>query len=328
MSNAPAFIKSEKPTLVTAKVGNKIFVACQIKGEWHERSGANFGLAKRYLETDLAKLGLSVPSEWEIQDHGDQGSPEAPKAPPVSPLDETGLISPRAKEWLPMFQMAFNLVKAKSGDEDLNQFRKDVDAVLRTAGARPAFEKLPNGQPSLSLAGIKDPTIRAPKAGEGERRIIPGLNGFARDSKGRAYFEEGARVRATPIETFNDFRAIEANGGDVPKRLSKEERQAENKRKHAEKRDKAKAGTSYTKQVWDAGKVLSWYAAENNKDRVFWYKVGVVAMIRHTKQDPRVDFERVVIEGLVKMGLDADAYLAGDAIKLIATATEAKATTK
>src|SRR5690606_28593367 len=90
------------------------------------------------------------------------------KAPPVSPLDETGLISPRAKEWLPMFQMAFNLVKAKSGDEDLNQFRKDVDAVLRTAGARPAFEKLPNGQPSLSLAGIKDPTIRAPKAGRSE----------------------------------------------------------------------------------------------------------------------------------------------------------------
>src|SRR5690606_28977192 len=54
----------------------------------------------------------------------------------------------------------------------------------------------------------------------------------------------------------------------------------------------------------------------------------VVAMIRHTKQDPRVDFERVVIEVLVKMGLYADAYFAGDAIKLIATATEAKATIK
>jgi hypothetical protein len=325
MSQAPAFIKSAKPTLVTAKVGNKIFVACQINGKWHERSGANFGLAKRYLETDLAKLGFSVPSEWEIDDQGDQGSPEAPKAPPVSPLDETGLISPRAKEWLPMFKMAFKLIEAKSGTEDMNQFRKDVDAVLRTIGARPAFERLPNGQPTLSLAGIKDPTIRAPKAGEGERRIIPGLNGFGRDSKGRAYFEEGSRVRATPIETFNDFRAIEANGGEVPKRLSREERRAENKRKHAEKRDKAKPSTSYTKQVWDAGKALSWYAAEKNQDRVFWYKVGVVAMIRNTKQDLRVDFERVVIEGLTNMGLDADSYLANDALKLIAAAIEAKA---
>lgn len=333
--------KATRPVLVTNRVGAVTNVACQVNGTWIEKSGANFGLAKRYLEAELTKLGYRTPSEWTIQDYGVQGAvSETPAPKEISPIDESGLISPKNEIWKSFFTVACHQAKvANPSSKDIGQFRTDVDRILVTLGCRAAFERLPNGAATLTLAGLTDPTVRAPKAGEGERRIIPGLNGFGRDSKGRAYFEEGSRVSATPEETFQEFRAEQVRSTattveevkellarGVPKQeLRREERRLLNKHEHAEKRTKGKSSTEYTKQVYDAGKSLSVMAAEQGKDRVFWYKVGVVAMIRHTKQDPNVAFEKVVTEGLKAAGFNADEFLAGEAMNLIATALAKRA---
>lgn len=337
--------KALRPVIVTNKVGSKTNVACQVNGKWIEKSGANFGLAKRYLEAELTKLGMAIPTEWAIQDHGVQGESKAPKTPkaPAPTMDESGLISPKNEVWVSFFKVACHQAKAANPSaKDIGQFRTDVDRILITLGCRPAFERLPSGAPALTLAGLTDPTVRAPKAGEGERRILPGLNGYGRDSKGRAYFEAGATVSATPEETFQEFRAEQVRAsattaeevkellgkGVDRKDLRREERRLLNKAEHAEKRAKGKASTTYTKQVYDAGKALSVMAADQGKDRVFWYKVGIVAMIRHTKQDPHVDFEKTVSEGLTAAGFNVDAFLKGDALKLVTEALERRAAAK
>lgn len=370
MSNAALNITSN--TLIVSRIGKVTHVACpDNNGNWIEKSGANIGLATKHLTTELRKRGMPIPSEWVVDDRTPTAPaldlvPVAPKAEKVdgpktplltnfkpkaakalapkahtTPVDDAGFIHPTAPQWRTMFEAAVTIVTAKSGIEDIPQFKKDVDALMRTTGATGGFEKLPNGNSALTLAGVKDPTIRPPQAGEGARRVLPGLNGFLRDSAGKAYFEEGAKVRATPMETFKQFRMEQGReaattvegvqallaSGIEKKDLHRSEKKILNKHLHAEARESAKKASAkqeYTKQVWDAGKALSKAAEAAQQNKTFWYKVGIVAMIRHTGQAPRVDFERTVVDGLTSAGYDANAFLAGDALAMIAEALAAK----
>lgn len=308
---------SSLPLLITAKVGTrKIAVACKVGEVWVEKTGANFGLAKSYLETQLTKQGVPIPSEWNVVDYGNRQEQKAPAT-----IGEDGLINPRSKEWLPVFKATYQLVSemyAEQKGQDAwspRQLRNDVDNRLRTIGFHPAFQPLGNGRAALTLAGITDPMVRAPQAGEGERRKFKSINGFERDSQGRAYFEPNSKARATPIETFNDL-----DGGMDRKELRTSERRLLGRQAKGQTRTNKNEKRVLPQRAYQAGKALSKAAGDSGKDRQFWYKVGIVAILRVMNEAPHTQYEAQVCERLQESGYDANEFLANGALKLIATA--------
>lgn len=329
-------VKTSLPLLATSKISDsKVGVACKVGDTWIEKTGANFGLAKSYLEKELTKRGISVPSEWNVVDYTKRQAPA-----PQPPIAENGLISPRAKQWLGAFQATYSLVcemyqdhKGQDGWEP-RQLRDDVDRRLKSIGFHPAFAPLGNGRPALTLAGITDPMVRPPQPGEGDRRKFKGINGFERDSQGRAYFEAGSKARPTQIETFNDFREEEARpsaataeevkalleGGFDRKSLRASERRLLGRKERGQNRKSKPEKRTLPKQAYEAGKALSKAAGNSGKDRVFWYKVGVVAMLRQMGEAPHSSFETHVCERLQENGYNPDEFLANGALTLISNA--------
>lgn len=327
---------SPLPLLATSKISNsKVGVACKVGENWIEKTGANFSLAKGYLENELTKRGIPVPSEWNVVDYTKRQAPA-----PQPPIAEDGLISPRAKEWLPVFNATYNLVQGMYQDQkgqdawNPKQFRDDVDNRLKSIGFHPAFAPLGNGRPALTLAGITDPMVRPPQPGEGDRRKFKGINGYERDSQGRAYFEAGSKARPTKIETFKDFREEEArpsaataeevqallDGGMDRKELRASERRLLGRKERGQNRKSKPEKRTLPKQAYEAGKALSKAALASGKDRTFWYKVGIVATLRTMKEEPHSAYEAQVRERLQENGYDPDEFLANGALKLIATA--------
>jgi hypothetical protein len=196
-----------KPTVWVKQAGPRRFhAACQVNSEWVKVTAGGRPAAVKRLREELTRRNTPLPAEIVVK----EVEPETPAAKPaggptlVVPAPAAvpaakpvtlvgGRVTPltNSESWAKAATAAIALASSLDLPDDpreaIESFRRIVNETMRAAGAIGAYDRQPNGEMWIRLCpGVKDITSRAPRPGDGDKRVLKDINGFATDSTGES----------------------------------------------------------------------------------------------------------------------------------------------
>jgi hypothetical protein len=218
IANVTSLTPAAKPVPATAPVvwvaqqgPRRFHAAVKVQDEWVKVTAGGRPAAVKRLREELSRRGTPLPAEVTVR----EVEPEVPAPasapvlvvpPPAAPAVKPTVPAPAPKpvpalvggrvtpltdkaRWAEAataaIAMASSLDLPDDPREAVESFRRTVDETLKAAGYVGAYQRLPNGELWIRLCrNVYDPTSRAPRAGDGARRISKDINGMPVDSAG------------------------------------------------------------------------------------------------------------------------------------------------
>jgi hypothetical protein len=204
--------KPVPPVVWVKQAGPRRFhAACKVQDEWCKVTAGGRPAAVKALRGELSRRGTPLPAEVTVKEVAPEtattpaGGPTL-VIPPVTPAPGPVLVTPTtpsvpgggrvtplidregySKAAAAAIALAASLDLPADPREAIEKFRQIVNETCRAANFVGPYDRLPNGEMWLRLCpGVYDPTSRAPRAGDGARRIGKDLNGNPVDSQGEA----------------------------------------------------------------------------------------------------------------------------------------------
>lgn len=202
----------EKPVVWISQPGpRRFYAACKVGEDWVKVTAGGRPAAVKRLREELARRGTPLPAEVTVKEVQTEAPTPATKPVLVIPPPASGPALPAAKpvstvptlvggrvtpltdreSWRKAasaaIAMASSLDLPDNPREAVESFRRIVNETMRATGAVGAYDRLPNGKLWIRLVkDVYDPTSRAPRPGDGARRIYKDINGFATDGNGES----------------------------------------------------------------------------------------------------------------------------------------------
>jgi hypothetical protein len=203
------------PVVWISQPGPRRFhAACLVNGEWTKVTAGGRPAAVKALRGELARRGTPLPAEVTVKEVAPEAEVPAPKpAAPVLvvPPAVTAPVPPAAKpatvpapvplvggrvtpltnreSWAAAAEAAIAVASSldlpTDPKEAVESFRRIVNETMRGAGFVGAYDRLPNGELWIRLCrNVYDPTSRAPRPGDGSRRVSRDINNMPVDATG------------------------------------------------------------------------------------------------------------------------------------------------
>ena len=202
----------EKPVIWVAQQGPRRFhAAVKVGEEWVKITAGGRPAAVKRLREELTRRGTPLPAEVTVKEVAPEtattpaGGPTL-VIPPVTPAPGPVLVTPTtpsvpgsgrvtpltdregyAKAATAAIALAAALDLPADPREAIEKFRSIVNETCRAANFVGPYDRLPNGEMWIRLCpGVYDPTSRAPRPGDGARRIYKDINGMPVDGAGNS----------------------------------------------------------------------------------------------------------------------------------------------
>lgn len=203
----------EKPVVWISQPGPRRFhAACLVNGEWCKVTAGGRPAAVKALRAELSRRNTPLPAEVTVKEVTPETPPAAPApkpvvvppavaaqpapkpAPkPVVPSLVGGRVTPLTDKarWAEAATAAIALASSLDLPSDPREavevFRRTVDETMKAAGYVGAYQRLPNGELWIRLVkDVYDPTSRAPRPGDGNRRVSRDINNMPVDGRGES----------------------------------------------------------------------------------------------------------------------------------------------
>lgn len=200
----------EKPVVWISQPGpRRFYAACKVGEDWVKVTAGGRPAAVKRLREELARRGTPLPAEVTVKEVQTEAPTPATKPVLVIPPPASGPALPAAKpvstvptlvggrvtpltdreSWRKAasaaIAMASSLDLPDNPREAVESFRRIVNETMRATGAVGAYDRLPNGELWIWLVkDVYDPTSRAPRPGDGARRVSRDINNMPVDSTG------------------------------------------------------------------------------------------------------------------------------------------------
>ena len=216
------------PVVWISQPGPRRFhAACKVGEEWVKVTAGGRPAAVKALRGELTRRGTPLPAEIVVKEVApltDAITTPAPVAGPVLVVPPPAAV-PAAKPvvltggrvtpltdpagWSSAATKAIALTSALDLPDDpreaIESFRRIVNETMRTVGAVGAYDRQPNGEMWIRLCpGVKDITSRAPRPGDGARRISKDINNMPVDSTG-ASLQLKDRGKGKPADSAEKY---------------------------------------------------------------------------------------------------------------------------
>ena len=222
-------------TIKVKKTGYRQFTAgIQFRGQWFLGTGPQTRSAVKALRAKLSEVGADRP-DFEVAILATKPAPETPAirpepvaekpapqpAPQVEDLQiltedldeddsETVPAAEAGTQWVTPWSdktayrtemetaigglLSIGIPKTRDSKAE---FRKNVSLLMETHGFLGCYRRLPSGESVLGkfFSSFPDPTVRAPKAGDGDRKISKDINGNWVGSEG-----ESLQLKDRPVQ--------------------------------------------------------------------------------------------------------------------------------
>lgn len=202
----PAAKPAATPPVVWIKrSGSRAFhAAVKVGEEWVKVTAGGRPASVKRLREELSRRGTPLPAEINVKEVEPETATPAPATKPVlvaaqpapKPVVQAlvgGRVTPLTDKarWAEAATAAIAFASAldlpTDPKEAVESFRKTVNETMRAAGAVGAYDRLPNGEMWIRLVkDVYDPTSRAPRPGDGSRRVSRDINGMPVNGKGES----------------------------------------------------------------------------------------------------------------------------------------------